>query len=287
VTRVLKQIVDPSRTSWRFAPKSPQDVAIAASREWILAYNNLSTVQSWFSDLLCTINSGGTYSTRRLYTNAEESSLTLARPIIINGIGELVVRGDLLDRSIILKLNAFQGGRITEQAFWGMFDTLHSAILGALLDAAVCALQHRDALEWQIREKPRMADFAQWVASGEEALGIPKGDFLRAYTDNRSLASQVAMDDQNDLVDLLVRFVDLRCGWRGSITDLYAQLKAHATSDSPGGAVPGWFPRSVRALSDTLARLAPDLEMARGISLVRYRSNRVHFVELKRVRETS
>ncbi|MCE5193718.1 hypothetical protein LLF88_07305 [bacterium] len=286
-TRVLKQIVDPSTTPWRFAPRSPQDVAIAASRQWILAYNNLSTVQPWFSDLLCTINSGGTYSTRTLYTNAEESSLTLARPIIINGIGELVVRGDLLDRSIILKLNAFEGGRMTEQVFWGTFDTLQPAILGALLDAAVCALQHRDAPEWQIREKPRMADFAQWVVFGEEALGIPKGDFLRAYADNRSLASQVAMDDQNDLVELLVRFADLRRGWRGSIADLYAQLKAQSTSGSLGGAVPSWFPHSVRILSETLTRLAPDLQRARGISIARHRSNRGHIVDLIRTQGIS
>jgi hypothetical protein len=151
----------------------------------------------------------------------------------------------------------------------------------------VSALQHKHEPEYQLREKPRMADFAQGVVWAEEALGFEKGSFVRAYSENRSSASQIAIEGQSNLVGLLETLMDGGSEWKGTITKLHAVLKIQAGCGSGMKGTPAWFPDNVRVLSDTLTRLAPDLEMVRGIAIVRYRSNQGHFVELRRARGTS
>ena len=73
---------------------------IAASNSWCLAFDNLSHLADWQSDALCRISTGGGLATRELYTDQDETILDVQRPIILNGIEEIVTRNDLLDRSI-------------------------------------------------------------------------------------------------------------------------------------------------------------------------------------------
>ena len=42
------------------------------------------------------------YATRELYTDQDETILDVQRPVMLNGIEEIVTRNDLLDRSIIV-----------------------------------------------------------------------------------------------------------------------------------------------------------------------------------------
>jgi hypothetical protein len=285
-TMFLKSSVDPTTTPLRTCPDKAENVAIATYGQHIIAFNNVSHLTPWLSDLLCNFNSGGSFAARTLYTNWGESRLTIARPIVLNGIDDPTTRGDLLDRAIVLRLESIVG-RTTEDELRGMFKELHAFILGGLLDAVVSTLRHKHDPGYQLREKPRMADFAQWVVWAEEALGFDKGSFMRAYAENRSSASQIGIDGHSDLVGLLETLVDSGSNWRGTITELHAALKKQAGYGLGIKGTPGWFPHNVRVLSETLTRLAPDLECARGISIARHRSNQGHIVELSRIRGTS
>jgi hypothetical protein len=75
---------------------------IAGTNGWMIVLDNLSHIQPWFSDALCRLATGGGFSTRELYSDAEEMIFEVQRPVILNGIEEVATRGDLLDRSIIL-----------------------------------------------------------------------------------------------------------------------------------------------------------------------------------------
>lgn len=281
-TQTFKSIVDPTTTPLRTCPTKADDCAIAASGQHVVAFNNLSKVPPWLSDLLCSLNSGGSHAGRKLYTNYDESRLTVARPIVLNGIVDVATRSDLLDRGVLIRLQPLKGCT-TEDDLRGWFRGLHPFILGGLLDAAVVALRHRHDPEYQLREKPRMADFAQWVVEGEESLGIQKGSFMRAYAENRSSASQIATEEQSELVDALERFLAPQPAWTGSISELYAKMRGQVVANTISRNVPSWFPGNVRVLSDALSRLAPDLERARGIGISRRRSNMGHIVTLTRV----
>ena len=85
-------------------PWYERDLAIAATNGAVISLDNLSTVPDWLSDTLCRVSTGLGFSTRTLYENDEETLYDACRPIVINGIGVLGTRSDLLDRTIELEL---------------------------------------------------------------------------------------------------------------------------------------------------------------------------------------
>ena len=66
----------------------------------VLAFDNLSGLPSWLSDSLCRLTSGGAFSTRRLFTDQDEILFAAARPVILNGIEDVITRPDLADRAL-------------------------------------------------------------------------------------------------------------------------------------------------------------------------------------------
>jgi hypothetical protein len=135
---VLKETVDPNKAAKRSEPKEPRDLMIAASSNWLLSLDNLSGIPPWLSDALCRLSTGGAFGTRQLYTDEEEILFEAKRPIVINGIGAVVTRPDLLDRSILLSLPHMTKGTIKEERkFWEAFHAVSGQILGALCDALV------------------------------------------------------------------------------------------------------------------------------------------------------
>jgi hypothetical protein len=93
---------------------------IAASNGHILAFDNLSGLPPLLSDTLCRLTSGGAFSTRRLFTDQDEILFAAARPIILDGIEDIVTRPDLADRAILLMLAEPQ--RRPEHLLWQKFE---------------------------------------------------------------------------------------------------------------------------------------------------------------------
>jgi hypothetical protein len=60
--------------------------------------------QRWISDTLCRLATGGGFAVRQLYTDQEEVLFDAARPVILNGIEDIVARPDLADRAVFLTL---------------------------------------------------------------------------------------------------------------------------------------------------------------------------------------
>ncbi|MBO0792887.1 MAG: hypothetical protein J2P36_18340, partial [Ktedonobacteraceae bacterium] len=186
-TALLRNLVDPHTAPARSTPRDMRDVAIAAHNNMILAFDNLSSISREFSDVLCRMATGNGFATRTLYSNDQETVFSARRPVILNGIEDgLIGQSDLLSRTMHVTLEPPQTYR-TEGAIDASFEQLRPRLLGALLDIVVAALRnHRDT---HLKNPPRMADFACWVTSAEEALGWPKGTFLNAYNTNQQNAT--------------------------------------------------------------------------------------------------
>jgi hypothetical protein len=115
---------------------------IAAGNGHVLAFDNLSGLPPWLSDAFCRLTSGGAFSTRRLFTDQDEILFAATRPIIVNGIEEIITRPDLADRAILLMLAPIaERQRRPETALWREFELARPHILGALLDAVVHGLR--------------------------------------------------------------------------------------------------------------------------------------------------
>lgn len=260
LARVLRRLVDPNTADLRGDPRETRDLMIAASNGWVLAFDNLSRISPWLSDAFCRLATGGGFATRELYSDTDETLIDAQRPVLINGIEELVTRGDLLDRALITYLKPIaDADRRSEREFWAAFDRARPRLLGALLDAVVAA--HRRLPEVRLEGRPRLADFAEWVAAAEPALGWVPGSFLAVYQGNRAAGTDLALDVSP--VAVVMRDLAERGPWTGTATELLDRLTALAGERMTKQ--PAW-PRSPRALSNALRRLAPNLR-AVGISV--------------------
>jgi hypothetical protein len=244
--RYLRRLIDPNTADLRLQPSEPRDIMIAALNSHVLAYDNLSKIDDWFSDALCVLSTGGGFSTRELFSDMDEMLFSAERPIMLNGITSVVTRPDLLERALVVTLEPIaEEQRRSESELDARFASMHPAILAGLLDALVVALKNEATIV--IKKLPRMADFAVWVVAAEPALGWEIGAFLPAYATNQQDAVESVLD--GDLVGEAVRTLPFVDGtWEGGLKDLLALIP-----DSK------FKPQSPRGLRSALNRIAPAL----------------------------
>lgn len=251
--RVLRSLIDPNKASLRSAPHDERDLMIAATNGWIICLNNLSNIKPWLSDALCCLSTGGGFATRELHSDDEEALFDAMRPVMMNGIEELVTRGDLLERSIIVHLPAITDDtRREEEELERAFEAARPYILGALLDAVSTALRNVDAV--QLVKRPRMADFARWCVAAEPALDCEPGAFMRAYASNRSNAHELALE-ASPVAVALIAFVQREESWTGTAAELLEELIKRVGDERLRE---GW-PKSPKHFGGVLKRLAPNL----------------------------
>ena len=263
--RILRALVDPSQPSTRAEPHDERDLAVAAGNAWCLSFDNLSRIPGWLSDALCRLSTGGGFATRELYSDRDETFFDYQRPTIVTGIEDLATRSDLLDRSIVRWLPAIDPTqRQTEDEFLDAFERDRPAILGALLTCVSGALRELPAV--QIAELPRLADFAKWITAAEPSLGWEQGTFQRVYRQNRDAVNDLALDSAPVLAPLrtLAEKYTSDNTWEGTMTGLLKELAE--TVDETISKARDW-PKSGRALSNTLRRFAPNLRSV-GIHLL-------------------
>src|SRR5207253_3622896 len=142
LSKLLKALIDPNTAPVRPLSREERELMIAANNGYLLAFDNLSGLPVWLSDALCRLASGGSFAVRELYTDDEEMLFEAARPLLVNGIEDVITRPDLADRGIFLMLAPIgERQRRSEAELWREFDLARPRILGVLLDAAVRGLQ--------------------------------------------------------------------------------------------------------------------------------------------------
>jgi hypothetical protein len=258
-TRILRRLIDPHVAELRAEPRAVDDIMIAATRSWIVAFDNLSTLPGWLSDALCRLSTGGALTKRELYSDADETILEAMRPVMMSSITDIITRGDLLDRAIVVTLPVLpERDRLPEAELWRRFADLAPSILGALCDAVVSALARQASV--QLDSLPRMADWAVWTAAAAPACGWDERAILDAYLRMKGSAIETTLDGD----PLAVRLRALSLPWTGTTTELLARL-------TPEGRQPRGWPESPRALSAALRRLAPGLRRV-GIEMDHHRA---------------
>jgi hypothetical protein len=280
--RVLRLLIDPNAVGDRNLPRDEHSLAIAASNSWIASFDNVSTLASWQSDAVARLATGAGFSTRQLYSDDEEYLVHVSRPVILNGIGGIVTRADLMDRAIVVDLATIPDERRRpEDEFWPAFERARPTILGALLDAvAVSFARHAEVA---IGALPRMADATRWVTAAEGALRWPAGSFITAYRTNRTQNRALTLEASALAAPIagLLRGIDT---WSGTATELLRALELRV--EEAVRKRRDW-PTSAARLGTELRRLAPDLRKVEQIDIQfpqHHGSRRI--VTLVRVRES-
>src|SRR6266404_1787694 len=114
----------------RALPREERELMIAANNGYLLAFDNLSGLPTWLSDALCRLASGGSFAVRQLYTDDDEVLFQAARPLLVNGIEDVISRADLADRGIFLTLAPIgEQQRRSETELWREFEIARPHIL--------------------------------------------------------------------------------------------------------------------------------------------------------------
>lgn len=173
----VRALVDPNTASLRALPRENRDLFIAATNSHVLAFDNVSGLRDWISDTLCRLATGGGFAVRQLYTDQDEVLFDATRPVILNGIEDIVTRPDLADRGLFLQLDPIpEARRRPEREYWQDFNRARPQLLGSLLDAVAQGL--RQLPDTSIERLPRMADLACWATACETAGLVAARYFL-------------------------------------------------------------------------------------------------------------
>ena len=280
--RILRQLVDPSETPLRSPPKEERDLLSQAVSNWCVALDNLSRLPDWLSDALCRLSTGGGHSARELFTDLDEVSIAVKRPVILNGIEDVAARPDLAERALQIELDTIPDNeRITEASLWRKFDAARPGIIGAIMDGLSHALRESPGVE--IDTLPRMADPAIWATAGEAVFGWPRNTFLRAYSANIAEGAVASVESHPVGVMILKLLGSGSSEWSGTAQELLAALQEKADDETRKSEE---WPKNSRALGHALRRLAQALRRA-GIGFNRKRSDSRNITLRRKAGKTS
>lgn len=179
---VLRSLIDPNKVMLRGRPKTVEDVFVAAANNWVVSYENLSSLTPEQQDALCTLSTGGGFASRQFYTNGEEHVLECKRPVMMNGIAVVVTRPDLIDRVIHVDLPRIPAEvRRDDADTYAGWERDQARVFGGLLYLFAAALTELPSVH--LTHKQRMADFERLGEAVARVLGFAPGEFQAQYAD--------------------------------------------------------------------------------------------------------
>ncbi len=261
--RMVKSLLDPSIMQVHGPVRGQDDYALAAFKNRVLFFDNLSSIPDWLSDAMCRTVTGEGWEKRSLYTDDDTTVFQYKRVVGFSGINLVADRADLLDRSLIMELEPLSPAqRMEEHELWSEFNAARPQVLGGLLDALAKAMQVEPGLS--LPSHPRMADFARWGAAAAVGLGFNPRAFLDAYDQNVERQNEAALAG-SPVAQALMLFMKDRPDWRGSPAELHAELLAVAGEHKVDTRSKSW-PKSSSWLSRRLKEVQPNL-LAMGIDV--------------------
>ena len=266
--RIQRTLIDPNENPLRSPPREERDLLVHAANNWCVVLDNLSGLPAWLSDGLCRLATGGGHSARQLYSDGEEFTLAVKRPVILTGIDDVATRPDLAERALQIELETIPDDRrMPERELWRRFEAARPVIFSAILSALTCAL--RELPNVRLDSLPRMADAALWATAGETAFGWQTGTFTAAYWQNLNEGA-IASLDAHPVGVALRQLLDGVQRWTGEAAQLLKVLNDSASEELRHSQ--NW-PKTPRTLSTCLRRLAQALRRA-GFDLEFGRSKR-------------
>lgn len=257
--KFLKQLVDPTRDNISLFPSGERDLAIILNNVYMVAFDNVSdnSITSKTSDMLCVAISGGTKSTRTLYTDNELSYMYLKNKIALNGIGSLVAKPDLLDRSLLISMRRINiDERKSSNSLESQFEKDIPLFLGSIYKVLQDTLKIVEDVKVDCIS--RLVDFCQYGYAIAEVLGKGNGEkFLKMYENNIKELNITALEE-NPVALCIIELMKTQSNLEISVSDLYervcliAERKYIKRNKN--------FPGAPSVLSSRLEEVKPDLE---------------------------
>ena len=250
----FRALVDPHEAPLRAPPRSIPDVYVGAQNNRVLAYDNVSSLSAEMQDAACVISTGGASAQRTLYTDADETTINVKRPVLLTSIATPFTRPDALSRVLRFECPTLRRGtRLSDAELAADLARRAPKALGYLLDTFCQALALLPAIE--LTEAPRLLDFTRLGEALAQADGEAPGTFTAHYVESlRATATQSL--EAEPLVATLTGLLEEQ-GGRIALTEVESLREDLARYASrTGSAAP---PSSARGLGSLLSRYGPAL----------------------------
>jgi hypothetical protein len=257
----LKRLLDEDGTDF-ITPSG--DILRQATHRGIVAFDNQSSFPKDFADLICSLVTGAGDSRRALYTNNDEFGFRVKRPVVLNGINIPSDRPDLLDRTVVVEVPKITAAdRMPEAEFWNEFEQERGKLLGVVFDMISGVLRNHAPL----KERPRMADWAEIASALYAHLGWTRMQFKRDWALAESVQHNTALD--SIVGAAIVEYMEAHAeGVEMKPTELWKEVQIETYNESNR-----YFPQSSNAFGRELNRLVPALK-TRGINIERTTSGK-------------
>ncbi len=220
---ILAGLIDPSGAALLKA-KDESDMVQGLAHHYCAVLDNLSSIPEWKSDLLSRAVTGEGFTKRQLYTDEDDVIFSYRRFLIITGIGLVVSKPDLLDRSIIIGIEGVAGNmRRQERTLWQRFRTERPRLFGAILDLLSGAMANYDSIS--LPTLPRMADFATWACAMTKGCGENVEEFQKAFKANIGRQNEEAIT-ASTMATVLLAMLEGSDAWNGTASELLTDLKS-------------------------------------------------------------
>ncbi|MBK5927285.1 hypothetical protein CCR87_08035 [Rhodobaculum claviforme] len=254
---VLKTLIDPEKAMRSKLPTVSKDLYVVAQASHVPAFDNVSRISDGISDTLCTIATGSSHRGRKLFTDQEESVITVQRPMLMNGIIDAVGRPDLSDRLFRIELERVPDEeRRPEAELRRELERDHPLLLGALLDIMVVGLRNMGDVRRLSGE--RMIDAAHWAQACAPAFSTEERLVEALQRSRKALSSD--MLSTNPVARAILELADERGRWTGTATDLLSEVVRRAPPEEK------LMPQGAAQLKRTLNRIETDLR-AHGLDI--------------------
>jgi hypothetical protein len=253
---IIPSLVDASHWGLQIFPFNKQDLVITLQNAHLSVFDNMRDLSPHWSDILCVAATGGSLSTRQLYTDRDELRSRLHGPMVLNGISPFINQADLAQRCLTVELRPLKrDSRKTELELATAFRKDLPEIFRGLLGLIAEIFQRLH--EAEIKHPERMLEFVRWIAATELAMGIPQGELQVMYSQNLSESQHHSLMDNALGAAIMELIGDAKKGaWEGTPTEL---LNALTPPEDYFISRTEW-PRNAVALSKRLKALSPVLQ---------------------------
>lgn len=262
---VLKELIDPSSKWLLSLPWESSALIHTFLSDYLLCYDNISKISHDTSDDLCRAVSGSSLSKRKLHTDSDDIIYKFKKAICINGINLEANQPDLLQRSIIIQLEAI-ANRITPSVFWQWFRQDLPQILWAIFQVISDAMKIRASMVDADYEYERLADFHKWGEAICQALGNAPWHFSELLKENVGTHDEISLS-ANLTTTSLMELMKNRTSWEWTASELRWELFSIAAWMGESR----YLPATAHSLMNTLNRYKENL-LNVGISITSHKS---------------
>lgn len=199
IQRLASELIDPSnRGLVNWTDITNNDMAIALDHSYLIHFDNISSITSKRSDMLCQCVTGGKTGIRKKYTDDEEVIFDLKTRVTLSSVDNCVARDDLASRILYFNVPPLKyKRRIGEEEFKESLYTMRPRIMAEMYSILSVALGLYPEWKAEHTSYHRMNEFEVFGSLVAELLEPENGaDYFRQIMKEKYIQQSFRTDDK-------------------------------------------------------------------------------------------